>query len=101
MLVGVAEPGQHLQHDRQRGARVGADPAVDRPLQVDALEELQRHERRALVLAELVDDDDVRVLQPAAARASRRKRARASASARPFDITLTATSRSSASSRPR
>ena len=76
VLVRVAQPGQELQDDGQGRPGVGADAGVDRPLEVDALEQLQHHERRALVLAELVDDDDVRVLEP-------RRRARLAEEPRP------------------
>jgi hypothetical protein len=63
VLVRVGEPREQLQHERQRGARVGPHARLDPVLQVRALQQLERHERGAFVLAELVDDHDVRVLE--------------------------------------
>ncbi|OFV87790.1 MAG: hypothetical protein A2V74_02040 [Acidobacteria bacterium RBG_16_70_10] len=64
MVVGVPETGQHLKDEREGGARVGPYPGVDSLLEVQSLEQLEGHEGRALVLAQLVDDDDVRMLEP-------------------------------------
>jgi hypothetical protein len=56
-------PAEQLEHDRQRRPRIRAHAALDRALQVHAFQQLHGDERRAVVLAQLVDGDDVRVLQ--------------------------------------
>ncbi len=64
VLVGVAETREDLADERQDQPRVRTDASFEGVLEVDPLEQLQHHEGRALVLAELVDHDDVGVLQP-------------------------------------
>src|SRR5262249_23519242 len=65
VLVGVGEAREHLDDPGQRRLWVGPQPGLDRALEVRAFEQLEGHERPALVvLAELVDRDDVRVLEP-------------------------------------
>ena len=65
-LLGVGEPDAvaDLLHQRQ-GVVEGFDaPGADQVLQVPALEQLHGHVRLAFVLAEVVDRDDVRMVQP-------------------------------------
>ena len=64
VLVRVAESPQHLQDERQRRPRIRPNAGADRLGEVDALQQLERHERSAFVFPELVDDHDVRVGQP-------------------------------------
>ena len=58
------EAGEEVQDDGEGELRVGPDPRLDGALEVHALEQLERHEGLPLVIAELVDGDDVRVLEP-------------------------------------
>ena len=63
LFVGLAEAGEHLEHDGKGELGIGAEPILDGPLEVQALQELEGHERQPLVFAELVDHHDVRVLE--------------------------------------
>ena len=61
--VGEGEPVADLLHHRELPAEVRRGPAADRLAQVAALEELHRHVGEAVLLAEVEDGDDVRVVE--------------------------------------
>ena len=61
--VGEVEPVRHLLHEVELLVQV-AEPALgDEVLEVSTLEKLHGHEDLALLLAEVVDRDDVRVVE--------------------------------------
>jgi hypothetical protein len=61
--VREGEPLAQLLHDRELLAEVGGARA-DQVAQVPALEQLHRHVGEPVLLAEVVDGDDVRVVEP-------------------------------------